>query len=265
MKGDVLKVLQKILSKIINKFYRLYIIVFEKKFYDGDKRIKYMFVRKKSKKLVVVFSGFASRKNNPTYNMVKTLNGVKINKLFILDDFGYEKKGSYYLGENGEFFVPKLVSDLINEIKKNQNIEEIFCVGSSKGGSAAIYFGLKHNVDHIIAGAPQYFIGNYLSSNDTLLKSLYSITGNTDEKSISLLNRVIRDEIVDYTGEYKPKITIHYSKNEHTYSNHVSFLLTDLKKFGFSVDEDIQKYSDHADVAMYFPTLCKNILKERCE
>ena len=38
-----------------------------------------------------------------------------------------------------------------------------------------------------------------------------------------------------------------------------------IKWIGIIKDEDIQKYSDHADVAMYFPTLCKNILKERCE
>lgn len=254
--------INKLMVWAAKKVFVFYIKIFERKFGSGYKRIKYMFVKNKSDKLVIVFSGFAAKKNRPVYNMVKTLRNINVNKLFILDDFGYEKRGSYYLGENGDFFISKLVSELINKIKAEQNIHEVYCIGSSKGGSAAIYFGLKHNVDFIIAGVPQYFIGNYLSTNETLLKSLYSIAGKTDQETIDSFNSIISQQIYEYNWDYKPRILLHYSENEHTYHEHIAFLLKDLKVNGFHVDEDIEEYKNHSDVSIYFPNLCKNKLKE---
>lgn len=87
---------------------RTYIAINEKK-YKG--RVKYLFQKKRSKTLAIVFSGFAE---NPVYNYVRTLKSLKADKLFILDDFAY--RGSYYWYSNGSDEPLRLVDSLIRHV-----------------------------------------------------------------------------------------------------------------------------------------------------
>lgn len=116
---------------------------------------------KGSDKLIVVFSAF-SPKGNPEYNYVRTLKNIKVNKLFILDNYG--PKGCYYLGCDNNYNVADAVCELIEAVSSNYGIskEKTTFVGSSKGGFAALYFGLKLNVGNVIAGEPQIEVANYL-------------------------------------------------------------------------------------------------------
>lgn len=72
------------------------------------KDIKYVLEKSKTKSdtLIVSFSGFSKMGNPPVYNYESTLRPIDANKLFILDDTGYNKAGSYYLGENGVYDRP---------------------------------------------------------------------------------------------------------------------------------------------------------------
>ena len=71
----------------------------------NGKKLKYVLIRnKKSNELIVSFSGFPGEGKKAKYNYTKALKRVKKNKLFILDDFGYQSAGSYYLGENRRLF-----------------------------------------------------------------------------------------------------------------------------------------------------------------
>lgn len=64
---------------------------------------------------------------------MNTLKTINANQLFILDDFGYKKQGSYYLGENGDWFLPNMIESLIKTIKAKNNIKQVVMIGSSKG------------------------------------------------------------------------------------------------------------------------------------
>lgn len=55
-------------------------------------KLKYIYERNGSEELIIMFSGFGTVRR---YNYMKTLAQSKIDKLFILDVFGY--KGSYYM------------------------------------------------------------------------------------------------------------------------------------------------------------------------
>lgn len=248
--------------KIAKVILLIYIKTNQKTFGDGYQRIKYLLSGSRSRELVVIFSAFPDKNRKASYNMINTLWNVKINKLFILDDFGYEKRGSCYLGENGNFFIISHVIQLIEKVKMKNKILKVYCVGSSKGGYAALYYGLKVDADLIIAGAPQYLQGDYLSENEDHLKILQSVMGESSKKSINYLNEFLRNEIINHAGEHKPKLLIHYSKNEHTYGEHIVHLLCDLKKFKYEFEEDIESYSEHWEVAKYFPKLCINRLKK---
>ncbi len=213
--------------------------------------------------LVVCFSGFGDG-GRSRYNYIKTLQTNDANKLFILDDFGYKKQGSYYLGENGDWFLPDMVSGLINDIKNKRKIKHLVMVGSSKGGSAALYYAIKLEADACIIGAPQYFVGDYLNT-DKHIPIMKGIMGNTTSESIFELNDYMRN-CISSNVICKPKVYIHYSPKEHTYSEHIAEMLVDLKRCGYVVYEDADyEYTEHKEVAKYFPEYLQRVLMKLLE
>ena len=114
-------------------FYRMNVKMNEKVFQN---RLKYVFKYKKnSRKLVFVFIGFPGM-DIANYNYMRTLKHAQCSQVFILDDFGFENKGSYYLAENGDYYIREMVINLIKNIKAKYDISEMITAGSSKGGHA---------------------------------------------------------------------------------------------------------------------------------
>lgn len=222
----------------------------------------YLLTQKNSDCLIVVFSGFPAG-NKASYNYIRTLNHVKCNKLFLLDDFGYPNKpGTYYLGEKGNWFLINDIIDLINIVRNRLGIKHTIMVGSSKGGTSALYYSLMvNNVDNVIIGAPQYYVGNYLSSekNKPILKA---IMGSTNDSDVQKLNNYIKDAI--YQSPNRPLVNIHYSPCEHTYNEHIKPMIEELKNNGFNVCEDNNyTYLQHSDVAKFFPSYLLKTIKEK--
>ncbi|MEH7419561.1 heparinase II/III family protein, partial [Neobacillus drentensis] len=143
--------------------------------------------------LLVVFSGHDE--NRPLYSYRRFLSDIDCNKLFILDNYGYESKGCWYLGENMDFLVEKSVKDLIGTVQEKYNIshENVILGGSSKGGFSSIYFGMKYHYGHIIAAAPQVFLSKYFSkySREYLLEG---ICGEITEDKRKIIDNLIIDE-----------------------------------------------------------------------
>lgn len=131
--------------------------------YNGIK-IKYVYrdSQKQRDKLIIAFSAFASRDSKPLYNYMRILSQFDIPQLFILDEYG--GRGCYYLGQAPDFLVEQATSALIRYILKEKSIDRnnVMCIGSSKGGWAALYFAVKMKLGHAVVGEPQIFIGKYL-------------------------------------------------------------------------------------------------------
>lgn len=89
---------------------RLYFSLREKTFQN---RLKYILQKNGSSTLIISFSGFPGN-IAPSYNYIRTLSGIKYDKLFILDDFGF--RGSYYWFENGKDSPRRLTQGLINQV-----------------------------------------------------------------------------------------------------------------------------------------------------
>lgn len=246
------------INKIKSKLLKSYIIIKEKELSNNECNIKYIPIFNKSDDLIIVFSGFSPV--GARYNYVKTLFKIKTNKLFILDNFGENNMGSYYLGKNNSFSEEKITIELIEKVKKESNSKRLIFIGSSKGGYAALYFGLKLKVDTIICGAPQYLLGDYLQKTKKINLIRY-ITGGDSVENIDKLNKILPNKI-NNVGAYKPKIFIHYSDLEHTYSEHIKFLVDDLKNKHFDITCDVHHYENHSDVAKYFPSFLHQCLKE---
>jgi len=236
------------LKKII--FY-IKLLTKQRTYKSGEHKVKYVFEKgSNDNNLVVVFSGFPKKNQTARYNYMRTLEAINSNKLFILDDIGPNKRGAYYLGKNKNFSFANAVEKLIAKLNDELSPEKVIFCGSSKGGYSALYFGLRMNAKVVISGAQQYYIGNYLYQNDH--RPIYNyITGSNDETDIEFMNNILTNEIT--MQENKPIIHLHYSKNEHTYSEHIKDLIEDLEKNNYSVFKDEGTYHTHSEVARYFP------------
>ena len=155
----------------------------ERKFTFEGVDLKYLFKScSTSDTLIVVFSACTRAGIKARYNYVRTLKGINANCLFILDDFGEDRRGAYYLGKNCgdeiEIATKKLISDIYSSCKAKKLL---FC-GSSKGGWAALNFMTSFPESIAIVGAPQYNLGNYLMAPALVNTRNYVLPEPNEEK-----------------------------------------------------------------------------------
>lgn len=220
------------------------------KYYPSIKNIKYIFEKSKifnKEKLIVVFSSFSS--DIPKYNYINTLKVVDCNKLFILDDYG--SKGSYYIGLDGGFEIETSVISLITHIMNENNItfNNVISIGSSKGGSAALYYGLKYNFGNVIAGAPQYKIGTYLI--DLSIKDYANdIFGGLEPSKRIKYDNLIK--MVAKEGQ-ATKISILTGDGDPQYKRVLKEFEEVSKKFKLNLNLDKCDIESHSDISKVFP------------
>ncbi len=250
---------KRILRKLKNSYIKRKIRRNEREFHYKDQTVKYCYIpHRGSDVLTVVFSGFPVEGKSATYNMVATFEGVPVNRLYILDNFGYDERGAYYLGENGSF----AVRDAVLALLKMFSFRTCVFLGSSKGGSAAVMFGLLTGADWIIAGAPQLYLGDYLTSRVAHIPVLDAMAGDHSAAAVERYNRVIPEVIQTVPETDKTKILLHYSPKEDTYHAHIAEMIAMLESRGFVIEHDVKSYLNHGDVAKFFPALCRRKLKE---
>ena len=229
--------------------------VFKEEEYHTNLPIKYVFQEGENQKnyLVIVFSSF----NDPTaerqhsYNYMRTLEKLDCHKLFILDSYG--PRGCYYLGSNMSFEVESSVVSLVTYIirKTGVSLNNVISVGSSKGGSAALYFGVKYNWGYVVAGAPQTKIADYIMQT-TKETAAYILGDNIDNNKIVELNSLIYRQ---FEKNLMTKINILTSENDWQFIDHVKPLINLLENKGaggVSVNCD-NKIKSHGDIAKQFP------------
>lgn len=251
------------IKRWVRKTYMKNILKNERVFNKEGCDLKYLFIPEKtSDKLMVIFSGFQPHNSKPRYNYVLKFHNIKCNKLYILDDFGVSKYlGSYYLGKNRDFFIERSVYRLIEEIREQNNIEtnNIFTLGSSKGGFAALYFAFKYGYGASVVGAPQYLLGDYLDSKNMRYITKY-IAGGDSKKDADFLDSILPNTIEN--SSHKPQIFIHVSKNEHHYKGHVLPLLDKLNSLGHSYELDLGVYQEHSEVGQHYAPFAKRVINK---
>ncbi|MBC2066821.1 YqiA/YcfP family alpha/beta fold hydrolase [Listeria booriae] len=237
------------MKKILAKLY--FKIIGKTATQSNGIKLRYLFQKdRRSQDLLVIFSAFPRTGMSATYNYVNTLKEVPGNKLFILDDFGFQKRGVYYLCEQGSFQIRDAVEELIMKIMQDVDAKQTTYIGSSKGGYAALYFGFRLNATNVISGAPQYFVGEYLRAEPTRMPTLTSMLGEISEAKVQQLNHMLKEVI---SSKKAPTIHLHYSNKEHTYTSHIAPLLAKLADEQIRVEQDIKQYGSHAEVRHYFP------------
>jgi esterase/lipase superfamily enzyme len=222
--------------------------------FNSEVNVQYLFQKsyKKTSNLIIIFSGIPSAGKSPSYNYVRTLQGYDCNKLFILDDFGC--RASYYLCQGKDFKIERSVKALIDYIVDEYGIKNILSCGSSKGGYAALYYGIKYGFSHIIAASPQYFLGDYLLKQ-TNAQDISTFMAGDISQDREYLNGLMSEMIK--TSHNKPKILLHVGDKEMHYDYHVKPLMKLLDEKEIFYELDLGDYSKHDDVAIYFPPMLK--------
>lgn len=258
------RLLKKLKSYMTSKIRQIF---FEKTYREGENPIKYMFYKKPdSDFLIIVFSSLTREGIPARYNYVRTLKEYKVNKLFILDDLGPNHRGCYCLGKNKNYSVEIDTLSLINHIKKTYNIKKTIYCGSSKGGYCAINFGIRDTKSYIIVGACQYRLGFYFKELNHIRLDTWVLGDNYTNEDIMNLDYRLKSLLKEYSHN-KAKLFIHCSDQEHTWEEHIEYLIKDLESLNYQYSLDVKHYKNHDEIVDYFPNYLidciDNILKEK--
>ncbi|MGS3152090.1 hypothetical protein ACB268_15005, partial [Aeromonas sanarellii] len=98
---------------------------------------------------------------------------------------------TYYICKKMDFSVERAVIALIDSVLQQTGLSKHQCtlLGASKGGSAALYYGLKYDFKNIVASCPQFYIGSY--SKKDWPQSAKNILDEQDPASTSKLDALI--------------------------------------------------------------------------
>ena len=137
----------------------------EEKVYIATNGVKVIYKQKPRKydfhHVIFVFSGFLHAKPG-NYDFANALNDCPCDVIWICDNF--EDMYTYYLCVDMDFKVEQAVIEFmffkLQEL--GLTLSKSTVTGFSKGGSSALYYGLKLNVPNIVTTVPQMHIGSYV-------------------------------------------------------------------------------------------------------
>jgi hypothetical protein len=173
--------------------------------------------------LLVVFSSVGSK-----YGFGNALESVKCNILRIRDHF--DDGASYYVARNMDFSVTDSIQALIEDHMRRLRLtrDEVTLLGASKGGSAALYYGLKYDYKNIVASTPQYFLGSYSKGHGQLGDAVLG-EGQPDE-NVAVMDAVMKD-LLDKDTDHKRNIYVVSSPGDYQYEQEVKHYLPALREY----------------------------------
>jgi len=192
-------------------------------------KIKYMYKPRKydSTHLLIVFSGFGGT-DEFTYDFSNSLKDCPSHVIWIKDDF--EEHCCYYLCQSMNFKIENAIYTFILDKLKEFNLDKNQCTlaGFSKGGSAALYFGLKYNFDNIISSVPQFHIGSYVKKGwNEVAKHMM---GDLSQENICTLNDLLPDTLRKDTNLLK-NIYLLTSESDSQFLTEVKPYLSEFIKY----------------------------------
>ena len=165
----------------------------------------------------------------------------------------------YANGKDDPELLTSSLLQCVNECKRGYK-RTIF-LGSSKGGTCAIYYGLKNNASDIFAGVPQYFIGSYVNSKERVPVFKSMMGENAGEAEQTLLDSIM-PRLLDENKHSLSKIHLLYSKAEHTYVEHIESMIVDFDKNHIQHIDTIESFTEHGDIGKYFSPWIKKQLNQ---
>lgn len=225
--------------------------------------------RKESKKICFVFSGIdatAATCRMSYFGLGKSISEATV--VHIMDNFGAH--GSYLLNVAGDGQIRNGVIELIHFLQKEYGCsnEETYLIGTSKGATTAIAYGLFIGGGHVICGEPQIMLGNFIYQRNwellELLRSLaYTITGRVNPDDKEFLNTLLHKIVIQYGSRFKGDMSIHYGATGY-WEHHISYFSEWAKENDFSekVEFISHDFKHHEEVIpVFYQEIAKTLRK----
>lgn len=195
---------------------------------DDQFPVHYRFktAERECKHLLIVMSGF--NVPDPTaYDFENVLLHCDSHVLWIKDDF--DESPAYYLCNKMSFHIENNVSSLIVGVVNFLGCSNCTIVGASKGGSMALYYGIKHKINNIISVVPQFNIGSYVAQGTFWESVGRKMMGEFSDENINILNDKIPKMICD-NKKNDINIYLFSSPSDHQYPVEI---FPNLDKFSY--------------------------------
>lgn len=142
----------------------------------------------------------------------------------------FEGDNAYYLCQNMVFDIEKAVIALIEETLLSLELTKDQCtlLGYSKGGSAALYYGLTYDFKNIIASGPQMHIGSFTKAEFPRCYEHMTLDGSPAE--IEQLDSVLPNALLS-VDDYEKNIYILSSESDQFHDSEIEPYLESWRRF----------------------------------
>lgn len=186
---------------------------------SGRFPVDYRFAHAKNgnRRLMVVFANLYAPDEYGWANGV--LDKTRSNILWIRDKF--EGVNSYYLCKEMDFGLEESVIGLISSVMRALELTPDDCImfGSSKGGTAALYYGLKYGFRSIVASVPQFAIGSFVKQH-MQPTARFMMGEDIPDRNVEILDALL-PETVWRSGNRDADIYLISSPQDEQYRQHV--------------------------------------------
>ncbi len=136
--------------------------------------------------------------------------------LFLCDTFGADANGTYYKGENGDFFVERAMDLIERKVGDQLGVDAAHTVtlGSSMGATAALRFALRHGYAGAVAVSPHVDL-DISALRQNRLRHVARIVGRDDVNAPDL--RPVMREVAELAGSVPalPSLVVQSMQDDH--------------------------------------------------
>jgi hypothetical protein len=192
-------------------------------------QIKYKYKQRKydTQHIIFVFCGFGSA-SMFTYDFENALQDCPAHVVWIKDDFN--DCCAYYLCQNMNYSIEQAVITFIESMLARYGLDRSCCTlaGFSKGGTAALYYGLKYHFINIVSTVPQFHIGTFAKREWPLV--FKHMADPENENSIFVLDTLLPQLLRD-NGSIEKNIYLLTSEADYQYEKEIKPYLDGFRKY----------------------------------
>ena len=165
-----------------------------------------------SRRIVFVFPGLDSTPGFTRMSYEHFGAELDATVVHLKDHFGAH--GCYLLSVAGDSQIRNVVLSLVRELIARYSVppEGVYFVGTSKGGTSALAYGLMHGSGRVIAGEPQVALGNFLYHSADQLEwqrsIAYAIFGRVDPRDRENADGLLPAIFNQYGARFRGSVSV---------------------------------------------------------
>lgn len=209
----------------------------------------YKFINNNSNTIIIIFN--SNEYNKDKYEFENYFNKFfekkKPNFLYLRDIFC----SWYYYGIKGFSINFEDTIEKINKIIFNNNISKKIILGSSSGGYASLYFGIKLNADYIISFSPQVELYHSRKLYYNKFKDFKNKFDDEKKKTFDIYKLIneSKNKIFIFWVKSSDFYNISQKENRYIYQNLNDEKSYNLIKNNNNIEHFFIEHTNHCDIA----------------